>query len=221
MKALVFDCETRPADDHLLRRLCPEFDESSVKVGRLGEEKRLAKIEAAREKHFADFRDGSTLKAQTCNICAIGYKHSAESRVSLGSEKDLLEEFWRIYSETRRRGGKMIGHNVRGFDLPIIRRRSFVLGVDMPSGVIDKNRYWSSVFEDTMEVWSCGTYPPDKISLDAASKILGGPGKAGKGQHFHLLLAEGKTEEAVAYVTRDLDETWRFAAALGLLEISE
>lgn len=228
MRALVTDIETEPLSEDFLRTIYPgfpEFDATAVRYGNLKDPaKKIAKFEAAlsewekeRDEHWAEFVNGATLKAHTSRVCAIGYYDGTEYSTVFGDEKLMLEGFWEQYKAIRRANGRIIGHNLLGFDLPFIRQRSFVNGVQVPKGVIDKERFWSQQFVDTMQVWSSGVYPQAKVSLDAMSKLLGGPGKLGKGGDFHKLL---KTDPNAAreYLRRDLQEGWRVAKAFGVLD---
>lgn len=226
MRHIVTDIETAPQSDEFLLSVYPgfpDFDPASVKYGNTKDpEKRAAKLaeatatyEEEKLQHWLSFKRGATLKGHTCRICAIGYYDGKEYSTNYGSEAALLDQFWEHYTAARRSNSKIVGHNLLGFDLPIIRQRSFINRVHVPRGVIDKERFWSQTFVDTMQIWSSGVYPQTKISLDTLSKMLGGPGKLGKGEDFHTLLEKDK-EAAMAYLRRDLQEGWRVAEAFGV-----
>jgi 3'-5' exonuclease len=93
--------------------------------------------------------------------------HSREAEVA------LLESFWRTVDPMLTNDPVWVGHNLLGFDLPFLWRRSVILGV-RPARVIPYNQSpWSQVIDDTMLMWSGqrNAY----VSLDELLSILGIP----------------------------------------------
>lgn len=113
MSFIVFDIETAPQPDDVLRSMMPalpdadilaplgDFDLASVKVGNLGPDKAAAKITAARMEHdaareqyptrlqaakdqqFAEFKAKAALSATTGRVLCVGYYSSDKDRVTI------------------------------------------------------------------------------------------------------------------------------------------
>jgi len=177
-----------------------EFDPSAVKCGNIGgptSEKGKAKIEearkahedlvkryaadvaAAKEKHFAAFKSGAALDATTGRVVAIGLCR-ADQMDSPGiidcdqDEEDGLGKWWGWVEDALLDRLPLVGFNVCHFDLPFLIRRSWLLGVPVPTG-LRKGRYWSDLVVDLMQVW--GFHGRDLIGLDKLAKAFGLDGK--------------------------------------------
>lgn len=201
------------------------------------------KIEEARAGHFGAFVEEAALHAETCNVVAIGFRGKttkihgtstsvlAEAKIAgveyHDAEESLLRAFWDLYRRCAAGKVLMVGHNIKGFDLRILMQRSFMLGVPVPAGVLDRGRYWNDIFVDTMERWGCGAFK--YIGLDALARLLG-LGSKPKGDHNEAgeEVCCGKTfyrwwrgdpkqhAEAVAYLTNDLDLPWEIAGRFNI-----
>lgn len=204
--------------------------------------KSLAKARAdARNKYVAGVMEKAALSAMTGQVKAIGIK-DVDSSVSqivavdsvdftttvLGEISDqsylyrtvpnepiLLATFWEA---VKTRDGRFVGHNIHGFDLPFLIRRSWINGIDVPQGVM-AGRYFAGKFVDTMQLWGCGGR--DFVSLDAICKCLGVPGKGDdcSGADFARMFDEGGESrmKALAYLANDLEMTQAVAEAMGLI----
>lgn len=227
-----------------------EFDPASVRYGNTKDpDKRAviladarAKHEAAvalydrdrtalAEQHFADFKAKAALDATTGRVCAIGYLNGDTGKLAIddggGDEAKLISKFWKKYTDCRSNpissGGprKLIGANIFQFDLPFLVRRSWILGVEVPSHV-KPQRYWDIVFVDVREVWLLGQRWGDcSSSLDTMARALGCGGKPDgvNGADFGRLwngTAEER-EKAVAYLRNDLAMTAAVAKRLGVV----
>lgn len=232
---LVFDGETGPQPDAALKKLCPpfeppahpgEFDPKAVKCGNLGPEKATAKVEAARKahhvacqehvanikageaEHFAKFKKKAALDATTGHVVAIGLVGPAGVKI-LGdhNEAELLRSWWSSVEVYLAGHVPMVGFNIKHFDLPFFVRRSWILGVPIPSGV-RVGRYWNDLFIDLMEVWNQGER--GYVSLDTLCAAFGLPGKVTEvdgvevsGATFHLLW-ESDRKVAIKYLEGDV-----------------
>ena len=231
-----------------------DFDPNTVKYGNMKDEsKRAAKLEEAKTKHSeliagwqseydkakVEFIGKAALSAATGCVAAIGYfglpakdPGTRSGAVVAGVlahgdealEKARIEGFWRVYCRAKEVGDSIVGHNLKRFDVPFLVRRSWVLGVNVPGGVVGwyKGRASvSEVFVDTMEFWGCGVYG-DSISLDNLGKALGLGGKRDDhltGAQFAEWYYSGdpdKVKEAELYLVRDLELTRDVAFRLGI-----
>ena len=212
-KFTVFDIETGPLPDSEIERIAPPFVPDSVKVGNLGLEKSMQKINAAKENHGRNIKLSAALHAEYSNVLAIGWADAETTVLLMGKpEKEMLSAFWDATDGDFHENVKWVGFNVFAFDLPYLVRRSIINGIRVPPGLLPKNnRYWPDHFIDLMQVWQAGQWM-EMISLDRFAKALGHEGKNGSGAHFAATLLEDEAK-ASAYLQNDLLLTRKVADA--------
>jgi len=208
---IVFDIETGPLPDEELQKLLPdfdetpflvgEFDESSVKLGNMKDPAKIKeKIDAARsvhqEKaanaeraiadgkaaHWQDFKGKAALNPATGYVICVQYSNSeGEVFIDHAPEADILNRFWAEFSKQRLSGGKLVGLNILEFDLPFLVVRSWLLGVDVPMGVIERWKHrvnWSEVFIDLRNEYLLGrSWSNCKSDFATLARVFGTPGK--------------------------------------------
>lgn len=224
-----------------------QFDPESVKTGNLGPEKAAQKIADAKAKHeqavanyeadllAAEFDhwqkiyDRAALSAVTGQIVAIGYqgnKTVIQTIASGTTEANLLRCFWQQYQSARAESRKLIGFNIREFDLPFIAQRSWMLGVTVPATLLTATGYLDSAFVDLRDRWRLGKFGGSGEGLGTLNAICRSCGLPGKptdecdGKNFaEFLLSEdpGKQALAIAYLESDLQNTYTLADRLGVL----
>ncbi|MEL6897944.1 MAG: hypothetical protein AAFP90_17735, partial [Planctomycetota bacterium] len=179
-----------------------EFDPAAVKVGNMIDQTKInVKIEKARQahadavssyadnvqraekKHWLDIMDRAALSPITGQIVAIGYSGKGaklDAAINNRSEKELLLFFWKQYEKARAAGRKLIGFNIKEFDVPFICQRSWIHRIDVPASILTPTHYLASTFLDLMDVWRVGSRsrgPAGHGTLDTICKSLGLPGK--------------------------------------------
>lgn len=225
-----------------------EFDPSAVKLGNLKDQAKIdAKIDAKRKEHekaiaeatiavaqaredaWGSFCERAPLSPITGRVLAIGYGRGEmpldgwpqiDVVSENSSEAAVLASFWAMFDGQIARGAKLIGHNIYGFDLPFLVRRSWLLGVPVPPEAcnLSGGRWqWSRTFVDTMTAWGCGVYG-ERISLDRAAEFFGVTRKNGDGARFHVLFHGTPDErgQAIDYLANDLVMTWEVAEKVGV-----
>ena len=190
--SIVFDIETSglPEADQL-ETFQPVFEPDA----RL---KDAAKIEASITEKREAWLETAALHAERSRVLCIGMTSEGQVSILEGDEKPMLEQVWRNFDSSN---ALWIGHNIKGFDVPYLARRSYIQGVKVPLGLMD-GRYLSRRFIDTMEVWGAGERGA-RISLDNLSRALGVGKKSGSGKDFAALYRSNR-EEALAYLRQDL-----------------
>jgi DNA polymerase elongation subunit (family B) len=159
----------------------------------------------------------AALSPLTGKIVAIGYKTPNQSPVlHVAAEAELLNEFWRDF-ENPADVHQFIGHNILGFDIPFMIRRSWANKIRV-SATVQNGRYLNERrFIDTMTAFQCGNRSEKFYSLDTVAKFLGFAGKTEAiGAQFAEILATDP-KRALAYLAADLQAVEDIAERMGLL----
>ena len=72
-------------------------------------------------------------------------------------EVELLTQAFKVMTGFAKKGCKLIGHNIKRFDVPYLCKRAFIHGIEpaTPLQVWDK-KPWETSLTDTSELWSFG-----------------------------------------------------------------
>ena len=225
--SIVWDIETGGLPEEELKTLYREKSAEEFAADcdkRWKPETVTAKYEEYKVTAWAEFQERAALSAVTGQVVAIGLRSCKGVKILVGDETEVIKAFWSLYGKATADKRRMVGHNIGGFDIPFLIRRSYILGIDVPAGILINGRFLNDTFTDTMSVWSCGNNQ-DRISLDTLSRALGGHGKPGgedacTGATFAKLYLSGNPEDkakATAYLESDLENTWTVAERMGLL----
>lgn len=200
---------------------------------------------AARNAHVEKFTEKAALSATSGCVKAVGMwfdtsehplincvdasvgedvsRQEAELPMTVGfwnSEEKLIGFFWGVIASNASHSAA--GHNIHGFDLPFLVRRSWILGVEVPDSIWapgQYGRYFNPRFIDTMQRWGCGSR--DFVKLDEIDRALGHQGKPDDctGADFARLFDNGGEDrlKALLYLRNDLAMTRRVAEAMQLL----
>jgi DNA polymerase elongation subunit (family B) len=111
----------------------------------------------------------------------------------------------------------VLGWNIKGFDLPFLIKRAWILGVTVPRSLFNPfSRYpLPERFIDTMQVWQAGNYKAPYTKLASALKYMGLPEK-GDGKEFGKLW-ETDRSAALAYSATELNLQADLYRKMGLL----
>jgi hypothetical protein len=209
---LIYDLECTSKPESELESLMPEFQASGVLKDPA---KILADIAAKKQKWL----DDAALSAITGTLLCIGISESGNSGVIHGTEEAILREFWDHCSSMKEESAGaciFVGYNSHSFDLPWLIRKSWLLGVPVPSW-IRRGRYFSDLWTDLREVWQCGDRQESTGGLSGLARAFGLGDKLGSGKHFGKLWAEDR-EAAIAYVMKDIQITEQLALRMGVIQ---
>ena len=134
------------------------------------------------------------------------------------SEKQLLGDFLDLVSAALGDGVVVGGHNVKGFDLPMLVNRARVHGLKIPRNVLSVWRgrqQWHDNIFDTLEILSFGR-SFDGNGVDDVARVFGLPPKLGHGGDFPLLW-RADCQAAVAYNRRDVEIEIEIARICGAI----
>ena len=118
-------------------------------------------------------------------------------------ECKILEDFWLRMRRFNVNRDRMVGHNILGFDLPFIYKRSRILGVE-PTRWLSMAKYRSQPVYDTMREFDCWNWGPS-TSLDSLARAMGLEGKGGgiDGSKVYDYWRDGRHQELRAYSMGD------------------
>ena len=183
MKILFFDIETIPTEQSLQDN---GLLESQTK---LDEDQIIKKL---------------SLAAATARIVCLAYalEPPVDSPVSVlgGEERDIIEGFWKIATETN----LFVGHNLLDFDLRFIYQRSIIHRIK-PSREIPFARFRNAPVYDTMHEWS--KWGREHVSLDLLARALGiaSPKESLDGSKVYPYFRAGRFPEICEYCSRDVE----------------
>lgn len=223
---ICFDIETEPLAEDVLRQMMPEFDEAGVAVGNLKDPQKIAeKIAAAKANHEARFIERAALDPITSRVLIVSYHSDAGTAIQARddgpngpSEEKLLTDFWTTASKARAKQRSLVGVFIHGFDLPFLMRRSWLLGIDVPTWV-RSGRYWDKTFVDLCDVWQCGQkFGEVSASFETLARAFGTPGKPDDctGKLFYQTWRENR-EAAINYAKSDVQQPAQWARQMGIL----
>ena len=212
MKHIVFDIETIPQDEARLLALAPEFAAPANL-------KDPAKIEAAVAKRKADYLADAALNWKTAEVVLIGAgDETGIQSFTASTEKELVGNFLTLLGDALADGVAVGGHNVKGFDLPMLVNRARVHGLKIPMSLLwfwkGRPTWHESVF-DTLELLSFGR-SFEGNGVEDVARVLGLPPKLGQGRDFPLMWRADR-EGAVAYNRRDVEIEIEIARICGCI----
>ena len=140
------------------------------------------------------------------------------SRSPPSTEKELVGNFLTLLGDALADGVAVGGHNVKGFDLPMLVNRARVHGLKIPTTVLSfwKGRpTWHESVFDTLEMLSFGR-SFEGNGVDDVARVFGLPPKLGHGGDFPLLWRADR-EAALAYNRRDVEIEIEIARICGCI----
>lgn len=92
------------------------------------------------------------------------------------NEMHVIKEALAVFDKFNSSGFKFVGHNIKGFDIPVILKRALINGLDIPSFLHLHNlKPWETPLIDTSDIWKFGSWNGGNVSLDLLSASLGVP----------------------------------------------
>lgn len=226
-KDVIYDIETEGATSiEFLKEIYPpypQFVPEGVKCGNLKtQEEKDLKIESARQahadqevQHWEAKLEKAALTPETGRVVTIGYlRADAPDEDAVLDDADfdevrLLKRFWASYRRVRSERGRFVGWNSNGFDLPYLIKRSWILGVPVPTDLY-RGRWISDTWLDLMTAWTCYGFK-EWVKLDVCARILGLGNKTDQaccGKEFAAWYRDpARHEQAVHYGKLDLTLT--------------
>jgi len=222
MNVIILDIETLSQSEESIRSKLTPFDPSRVKLGNAKKPELVAEIiEAARMEHGNDEVANGALHATTGTLAIVGFRHGEgvkQYHIGEMTEAAIIEATFTEILFALDRGTIISGYFIKGFDLPFIVQRAWLLGVKVPPRIFNafKPRYpWSENIVCLQEVWLAGSAAQfgTRVSLATVLRELGLPSKSGSGADFGALWASDQ-KAALQYNADDLAVEMRLAERL-------
>jgi predicted PolB exonuclease-like 3'-5' exonuclease len=162
--------------------------------------------------------------AYACQIVCIGRLWLDEQMMPVpkglvaesGDEKTLIQQFT---AGVVARQPRLISWNGRGFDVPVLSTRAFMLGVALPWWSNCSYRYKDTEHADIMDLLTGFGAARGGIPLDAIARGCGLPGKQGvTGGDVAGLIAAGERRKVEVYCEGDVVQTAFLAMRYELLK---
>jgi DNA polymerase elongation subunit (family B) len=158
-------------------------------------------------KHDERIQREAALYPHTGIVCMVGIKAQIHHSLCIGPdmpEADLVASAFTRIAACLREGKLVCGWNIRGFDLPFLLRRAWILNVTVPDTIAKRGWKGSLQFNDRivdlLDLWRAGTYTQGaglpSNSLDSVARLMGLPPK---------LECEG-IEDFAQFMAKDIDK---------------
>jgi predicted PolB exonuclease-like 3'-5' exonuclease len=122
-------------------------------------------------------------------------------------EVDILNKSFKLMNGLTKNGIKLVGHNIKRFDVPFLCKRAFIHGIEpaAPLQIWDK-KPWETSLTDTSELWSFGAWQEGFTSLDLLATVLGidSPKDDIKGDQVHDNFWAGNIDRITEYCQKDV-----------------
>lgn len=220
---LILDVETLAMPEAEIRAKLQPFDPNKVKLGVLKDPDKIrAKLAEAEAEHGNDEVREGALHATTGTLAIVGFRQGEtvtqyDVRESM-TETAIIEASFSHILRALDKGVIVSGYFIKGFDLPFIVQRAWLLGVKVPPRIFNafKPRYpWSENIVCLQEVWLAGSGAQfgTRVSLATVLRELGLPPKSGSGADFGAMWVRS-CAEALQYNADDLAVEMQLAERL-------
>jgi len=141
------------------------------------------------------------------------------------NEKEVLKETLKVFEKFNVSGFKFSGHNIKGFDIPVILKRCIINGLHIPRFLYLHNlKPWEFPFLDTADVWGFGSWKDGMVSLELLTASLDIPTPKGDmdgSMVSNAYWVEDRLDDIVKYCERDVIATANVVLKLGGFNIIE
>lgn len=162
------------------------------------------------------FTEKAALQAEFGRIVCISFgkvkfnevgEPTAQIVSYIGTEEEILTQSLKLINGLCKGGVKLLGHNIKRFDIPFICKRAFIHGMEVPPAlqVWDK-KPWEIAVVDTSELWSFGAWQEGFTSLDLLTAVLDVPSPKTdmKGSEVHSAFYAGEIDRIKEYCQLDV-----------------
>jgi len=122
-------------------------------------------------------------------------------------EKELLKEFMNTMGLIFNKNPKIqiVGHNIKGFDMPYLIKRSIIKRVEIPQQLhLQKLKPWENCLVDTNEIWKFGGWNGASLSMICDLLEIPSPKENMYGGEVSEAYYAGRLEEIKDYCEDDV-----------------
>lgn len=134
---------------------------------------------------------------------------------NVNNEADMLHRFYDRLKEhyTMLSGKTWVGHNIIGFDLPVLKQRSILLGVKPPPSIPNDGKPWEKNPFDTMTQWDKRNF----VKLEKLAKVMGFEAKSMNGADVYQAWKEKREADIRSYCAGDVELVRKIHARMEFL----
>jgi len=125
-------------------------------------------------------------------------------------EKEIVTNFFTAIKAlfSRAPGLKLVGHNIKGFDLPCMLRKAVVYDITIPHQLhLHVIKPWESCLVDTSEIWKFGSWTGAPLGLLCTALGIPTPKDAMNGSEVSKAYWNDRLEEIKTYCEKDVKAT--------------
>jgi len=208
---IVFDIETIAQNEERLLAIAPNFEPRA----NLKDEAKIAADIAEKKQAYID---RAALNWKTAQVVLIGIGDGQKFSSVTGDEADVLSSFFAILDGQLEAGTSCGGHNVCGFDLPMLVNRARALNVPVPRAIFKMRNgrvQWHDGIFDTLDYFSFGKAQNiEGNGVDDVARALGLPPKTASGSQFGNMWKNDR-QAALDYNKNDVQIEIAIAKACG------
>lgn len=187
-----------------------------------------ALLETGRADAWDEFKGKAALSALTGQVLAVGFwcdkwdpSLSCLFVNDTTSEQDVITYTLATIDAIASQGGKVIGHNIIGFDLLFLLHRGLKHGIKPPVSIVGQmKQYAPTALIDLQREWQFGVRSEKYAKLDTLAAYFGVTRKNGNGANFYKLF-HGDFEahlQALQYLENDIRMTIEVARKMGVIQ---
>ena len=137
-------------------------------------------------------------------------------------EADVLKEFMTTAAKIMQKYPKMqwVGHNIKGFDMPYLIKRSLINKVSVPPSFhLHKQKPWENCLLDTNEIWKFGGWNGASLSMICDLLQIPSPKQNMYGGEVSEAYYAGRLEEIKDYCEDDVIGTMNVMLKMSDMEL--
>jgi 3'-5' exonuclease len=162
------------------------------------------------------FQEKAALQAEFGKIVCISFGKVKFNEVGepvaqiisyTGTEEEILTQSLKLINGLAKNGVKLLGHNIKRFDIPFICKRAFINQLEVPPALqVWDRKPWEIPVVDTSDLWSFGAWQEGFTSLDLLTAVLDlpSPKVEMKGSEVHAAFYAGHISKIKEYCQLDV-----------------
>ena len=120
--------------------------------------------------------------------------------------EDLFKAFWALFRKNP--SIKLVGHNIKGFDMPFLLRKAVKYGLAIPHQLhLHAVKPWDNCLLDTSEIWKFGSWTGAPLGLLCTALDIPTPKDEMYGSEVNDAYWADRLDEIVIYCEKDVRAT--------------